>query len=177
MLTFTPLTKLDITALRKADDVCVHLNLDHPAGLVRAIKRADRQRDPFAQNAEHHVTAESCLDGYRCREAFLAGRIKCFASVTLYRDSNAASIFRTLRAGDAVVFRFYPDGECNGYAAAAHLHADQLYLDVYRNGKRVSTWLLDVLIAPENSARMCSGVPYSEYLQKAADRRAAYDAA
>ncbi len=176
MLTLAPLTKLDIVALRKADTVCVHLNLDNPAGLVRAIKRADRSKDPYAQDAEHRVTAECSLDGYRCREAFLAGRVKCYASFTVYRDSNAASILRTLRIDDAVVFRFYPDGECNGFAAAAHLHADALYLDVYRNGAKRATWLVDVQIAEESTVRMCSGVPYSEFLQKAADKRSAYAA-
>ncbi len=175
MLTLpTALTKIDVAALQKADDICVHLRPDCPEGIVRAIKRRRvTPKDPYAQDVDLRVTAAVVLEGYRAREAFERGTVRCFTSFTNYGavTSPVNSILRTLRAGDQLVFRFYADAEGNGYSAAAHLHADALYLDVYRKGHRHATWLLDVSICAENSTRMCQGVDYSEYLQKCADAR------
>lgn len=173
MLTLPPsIDKTDLAALLKADDICVHLTIDHPQGLVRAIKRKRHTpKDPFAQDVEHRVTATATIDNYRGQEAFDRGGVKCFELLGVYasQKSHVYSVLRTLRVGDQLVFRFYPDGHNNGYGAAGRIHVDALYLDVYRKGHLYAKWLLDTGVGENNSARMCSGVPFSKDHQKCAD--------
>ena len=58
------LTKLDIAAIRSADDLCVHLSSDRT--IVRLIKRKRvSEKDPFAQDVEHILPAAVQLYGYR----------------------------------------------------------------------------------------------------------------
>jgi hypothetical protein len=62
------LTKMDVAALRKGDVLCVHLTSQYPKGLVRVIKRADRnEANPFAQDQEHIIdgTAIEPVQGNR----------------------------------------------------------------------------------------------------------------
>ena len=163
------LTKTDIAALRKADDLTVHLSSRTPEGLVLAIKRKHRsEQDPFAQDIEHVLTATAALDGFRGQEQLKNGGAEFFAMVGLYhgQHGHASSVFRTLRAGDEITFRFYPDAHTNGYCAMSGLHGDILCLDVRRHGKRVASWELTSSICPSNSARMCRGVPNSESYER-----------
>lgn len=165
------LTKDDITAIRRADDICVHLGTRHPKGLVRLIKRKGYDAKPFDQDQEYvlssaHVTMETS-GGLAAIES---GAAECFAMAGIYHSqgTGVSSILKTLRVGDDLTFSFYPDGHSNGYVAAAGLHADCLYLHVRRGGKR-QTWEFDVSITANNSARMCRGVPQSRDYERAAD--------
>jgi hypothetical protein len=161
----TTLTKTDVTALRKCDDICVHLNSKSPGGLVRAIKRKGYGNpDPFATDLEHIVTAKVEIDTLRGRRALEAGDVHCFAMIGVFHSQHTgeSSILKTLRANDEITFRFYPDAHTNGYVAMGGLHADALYMDVRRDGKVIARWELDISIMPANSARMCRGVPNSE---------------
>jgi hypothetical protein len=168
----TTLTKIDVAALRKCDDICVHLGARHPDGLVRAIKRKGYGNpDPFATDIEHIVTAKVEIDTLRGRQALEAGDVQCFAMIGVYHSQHTgqSSILKTLRAGDEITFRFYPDAHTNGYVAMGGLHADVLYMDVRRDGKTVARWELDISITPANSARMCRGVPNSEHYNEEAE--------
>jgi hypothetical protein len=155
------LTKTDVAAFRKGDLVSVHLSDRHPNGVVRVVKNADRNNgNPFPQDAEHVVDAATVtVDGYGHRGAIESGSARCFGLVYLYhgQSTHASSVVKTLREGDEISFRFYPDGLSNQYVKDAGLHADVLYLDVRRNGKRAFEWKLVSSICPENTARMCQG--------------------
>lgn len=164
------LSKTDIAAIRRADDICIHLNKRHPNGLVRLIKRKGYNAKPFETDQEYileneHVTMETTSG----RDALERGVAECFSMSGIYHSqgSPVSSILKTLKAGDELTFSFYPDCHSQAYVAAAGLHADCLYLHVRRNGKR-QTWELESSITPENSARMCRGVPASEHYAKAA---------
>jgi hypothetical protein len=164
----TTLTKTDIAALRKCDSIAVHLSQHSPEGKVRAIKRAKKsERDPFAQDVEHVVTANVKINGGWCddmQDKIKKGHAACFALVNLYHEQRTpeSNVIHTLREGDEITFRFYPDAHSNGYVAQANLHADVLYLDVTRKGKRF-TWELDSGVCPDNSARMCHGLTSDSY--------------
>jgi hypothetical protein len=158
------LTKSDITAIRAADDICVHLGTRNPQGLVRLIKRKGYNAKPFETDQEYilesvTVTMETGLG----LSALESGAAECFAMAGIYHNqrSGVSSILKTLRVGDELTFSFYPDAGTNGYVAAAGLHADSLYLHVRRASGR-QTWELCDSICPNNSARMCRGVPNSE---------------
>jgi hypothetical protein len=164
------LSKTDIAAIRKADSLCIHLNARHPNGLVRLIKRKPYNAQPFETDQEYvlaneHVTMETTSG----RDALERGIAECFSLVSIYHSQGcpSSSILKTLRAGDELTFSFYPDCHSQMYVARAGLHADCLYLHVRRNGKR-HTFELESSICPENSARMCRGVPASESYAKAA---------
>jgi hypothetical protein len=174
----TALTKFDVAAIRHADALSVHLSSRNPEGLVRAVKRHQRtEKDPYAQDVAHTIDAAVVLDTMRGQEELKNGQAQFFASVGLYHSQHchASAVLRTLRAGDDISFRFYPDGHTNQYIAAAGLHGDLLKLQVRRNGKLIADWELTTSICPNNSARMCRGVPNSEHYARDAEnaRRAA----
>jgi hypothetical protein len=170
------LTKTDIAAIRKADDLCVHLGKQHGQGLVRLIKRKRYDSKPFETDQEYIL--ENVTVGMETglgAKALEAGTAQCFAMAGIYHDQSTpvASALKTLREGDELKFSFYPDCRSNGYVAAAGLHADCLYLHVRRNGKRVATWVVASSICPDNSARMCIGVPTDSFYDRAAEERRA----
>jgi hypothetical protein len=154
------LTKDDITAIRSANDICVHLNSRNPQGLVRLIKRKPYNAKPFETDQEHVLTATVNFETALGNNALESGAAECFAMAGIYHNQSSpvSSILKTLRVGDEITFSFYPDCHSNGYVAAAGLHADCLYLHVRRSGKR-QTWEFASSICPPNSARMCRGVP------------------
>jgi hypothetical protein len=163
------LTKNDISAIRNANDICVHLGKHNPSGLVRLIKRKAYNAKPFETDQEHvlegvKVTAETGS----AQTALENGAAEFFAMAGIYHDQGTpvSNILKSLRVGDELTFSFYPDGHSNGYVAASGLHADILYLYVYREGKRRTTWELAHSICPSNSARMCRGVPNSDYYDR-----------
>jgi hypothetical protein len=166
------LTKDDIHAIRNADDICVHLGSHNPQGLVRLIKRKPYNAKPFETDKEHVLQdVRVTMETIRGVDAVERGVAECFAMAGIYHDQGTpvSSILKTLRVGDELTFSFYPDGHCNGYIAAAGLHADILYLRVTRNGKR-HTWELTTSICATNSARMCRGVPDADSYAKDAER-------
>lgn len=145
------LTKDDIHAIRKADDICIHLNARNPEGLVRLIKRKPYNAKPFDCDQEHVLPAT----------VRMATRVtaECFAMTNAkFESSGVGSILKTLRAGDELRFQFWPDAQGNQYTKDAGLYADSVYLDVIRDGKRVARWDIDSSITPDNSARMCRNI-------------------
>jgi hypothetical protein len=169
------LTKTDIAALRKADQICIHLNAQFPQGRVVLIKRKAFNAAPFETDQEYPL--ENCevrIETTRGRDALERGTAQCFELVYLYHSQNtpASSIVKSLRAGDEIAFCFHPDYHTNGYVADAGLHADTLLLRVNRANKYF-THELDNSICADNSARMCRGVPNgSDYQRMADDKRA-----
>ena len=147
------LTKQDIQAIHKADDIVVYLDANNPTGLVKLIKRRDWNK-PFSEDQDWVINATASIDS-----GFKDG-IHCFAmcNVKQFHYSGASSIMATLRAGDECNFRFWPDAHTNKYTANADLHGDVLYLDVRRDGKLHRTWEFEHSICPDNTARMCKGV-------------------
>lgn len=164
------LTKDDIAAIRKADMLSVHLSSQNPQGLVRLIKNKPHNAGPFETDQEYHwQNVKVIVETMMGTNAVQRGVAQCHELVYFYHDQGtpASSIMKTLRVGDEITLSFYPDAHSNGYVAAAGLHADALYLHVRRNGKRQS-WKLAVSICPDNSARMCHGVPKSSDYDEAA---------
>lgn len=167
------LTKNDITAFRKADQIVVHLS--DLGARVALVKRKPYNAEPFETDQEYKL--ENCevrLETTRGREALANGSARCFELVYLYHDqhTHASSVVKSLRAGDEIAFCFAPDHHTNGYVADAGLHADALLLRINRANKYL-TFELENSIGPNNSARMCFGVPKDpSYDRMASDRRA-----
>lgn len=165
------LTKTDIAAIRRADDICIHLNSRNPNGLVRLIKRKRYNAAPFETDQEYVLeNASVTVETASARTVLENGTGEFFSMSGIYHSQGApvSSILKTLREGDQIRFSFYPDCHSNAYVASAGLHADCLYLYVTRNGKR-QTWEFESSICPANSARMCRGVPASRDYDNAAN--------
>lgn len=167
----TALTKFDVAAIRKADAIVVHLSSS--LNKVRLIKRRDTSK-PFSEDQEHVLPAEVTVYGYHGQNALTNGAQFCAHQSIYHRQiCKAATILRQLRVGDEPVFEFYPDANSNGYLAAAGLHADVCNLKIRRNGKIVAVFELTDSVCPDNSARMCRGVPATESYRAAAKERLA----
>jgi hypothetical protein len=168
----TTLTTNDIYALRHADDICVHLNLQHSTGLVRLIKRKPYNAKPFETDQEHVLTATVKLYGHRGRNELESGAAQFFAMRGVYHNQHTALsyLLKALRVGDELEFTFWPDAHTNSYVAAAGLHADVLYLRAYRKGRVSFDVEIETSICPDNSARMCKGVPNSESYKRDAEQ-------
>lgn len=157
------LTKEDVYAIRHADDICVHLTAKHPKGLVRLIKRKPYYNaKPFETDQEHELHATVAMDNaWKHGPMVESGAVQCFAMAGIYHEqqTHVSSVLKTLRVGDELRFRFYPDAHTTQYGEELGLHGDSLYLDVYRDGKRKACFELETSMCPDNSARMCRGVP------------------
>jgi hypothetical protein len=147
---------MDIAALRACDRVVVAM--DKPgSNRVYAIKEnRPSERDPFAKDIEYCISAPITVDRWETPDT-----ARCFAYLNNYRNqlTHDSSILALLRAGDGVIFEFCPDYHSNGYIAAAGLHADALTVKVYKGDKMVARYEIDQCCCPDNTARMCRGIP------------------
>lgn len=163
------LTKDDVRALRQANRLVVHLSAQYHDGdgLVRLVKdETDELKEketvlpiPVREEQQYYVDGKVGIRGQN------------FAHVSLYQNfattPPATSVLRSLRAGDKVSLAFNADAGTNTYVARAGLHADALWLYVARKGsKSHETYVLDESVCPENSARMCQGHDYSEFIKR-----------
>jgi hypothetical protein len=150
------LTKEDISHLRVADDISVSYRPKETRVVVRK-KNPKYGHAPFAERELEYVLPVLVTD-------YSGKASRCFESVPLWRYSTgsaAATAIDSLKVGDEVEFQFYPDHSTNAYAGNARLHVDALFLYVTRGKKRFE-YLLEVSVCPDNSARMCQGVPFTD---------------
>lgn len=155
------LTKLDIAAIRRADDLVVSL-AEGKTQVTLTKKKRYNDPDPFAQDIRYTMDAPVTLDGWHRRDETKTAR--CFSYVTIFHSqhTHTSSVLNTLRAGDQISFRFWPDAHSNTNMARAMLHGDVLYLDIYRKGQRFAEFEIDHSNGPDNSARMCRNVKNTE---------------
>ena len=151
------LTKMDISAVRKADNLAV--NLYEGNQMVRAIKRFPAtDSNPFAHDVEHRIAAPVVLrTGWR-QEA--GSNVHCFELLYMYQDQKTPTtcVLNTLRVGDGVKFVFHADYHRTPGLAESPFHADTLLLEVYRADKLHAKFELHTSICPDNTARMVKGV-------------------
>ncbi len=152
------LTAMDLKALRAANDISVHLNARFPDGRVIACKDNPQYgKDPFAERDIEYVVPIPVTEDKKAQSNF--------ASFGLYRHGgfgHAASVIDCLKVGDEVSFIFRADGGANQNNAPVGLHVDQLWLHAVRGGKKRLEFVVCTCICPENTARMCKGVPFTE---------------
>ena len=166
------LTKTDIAALRKGDDLIVRID-GKTGGRAMVVKRKPYySKDPFATDVYHDLTATVGMESLRGDQEMRDGHVHAFAMIGIYHNqhTDTSAILRSLKAGDEIRFTFWADGHSNGYIAAAGLHADVLYLNHYRNGKLLAKWEIATSVTPNNSARMVKGVPSGASYHDAARR-------
>jgi hypothetical protein len=168
-MSYYELTKFDVAALAQCDTLSVHLSNSGGAEAPRvwATKRIEKtERNPFAQDADHHMAVPVRINtGLGYGHALDTAEARCWAYLTNYKSTecHVASVLRTLRAGDAIAFEFYPDSGSTRALAQSGFHGDSLRLIVERKGRKdgATRDLFEMCrsVAPDNSARMCKGIP------------------
>lgn len=78
--------------------------------------------------------------------------LKCWGNTSHYCH-EFVTFKNYLRKGDKIRLVYQPDHGTNGYVRAAGLHCDYLMCEVVR-GEKITRFILDVSICPNNSARM-----------------------
>lgn len=167
----TGLSKNDIKALKQADRVALfHLrttDFRKGEGLVRCIKDISNPGPFGPREKEHEVPVVSFISSVA-----EPATVKAFELIHVSQyNQEWQTIVGLLRAGDEIELHWSADNFANGYVEAAdvvrdcgagghvgkQLHADALHLKVCRNGKQKYSFLLEVSICPNNTARMIQG--------------------
>ena len=155
------LTKMDLAAIRQCD--YMHVSLVAGESKVRACKRKERsEKEPFAEDAQIYldipVTSYTRFDATHSQTKM--GTLLYHYPAETGRN-HLASVLSLLRVGDKVGFQFYPDAHSTQNTREAGLHGDVLRLLIER-GKQRLCFEVATSMCPENSARMCQGVPYTD---------------
>lgn len=151
----TPLSKIDLAALRKADSMCFDLYRrdDEIISRIRAIKRHEPSpADPYARDIEHPIDVNHVVVDYDNSTYDAVYEAFHMSHSSQYSDT-LQTILRLLRAGDELTL-YWVAGNSNGYLEEANLYRDELKLVVMRGGKRALTFNVDTSICANNTARM-----------------------
>lgn len=150
------LTATDLKALRTAN-TCICF--DHACsnewgvgqGKIRCFRSVEpKKNDPYPQDdLQYKIGVYSKVTDYGgCRDRT---KLTAYAHIPTYRET-LQTVLHFLRAGDTLTLGWIRDNHSD-YTREAGIHHDQFYLNVSR-GKKNYSFLLDVSITPNNSARM-----------------------
>lgn len=141
-----PLSAEDVKALRNATMVA----FDHVSNgehRLRAI--IEKRNGVFETRGELKIPARSYITKYDDQREYNAA----YALIQSAQFNDEwRTVAKTLRAGDVLSMEWRANS--NGYVRDAGLNLDELMLHVYRENKRVGSYLLVVSVCPDNSARM-----------------------
>src|SRR5581483_1434036 len=157
------LSPMALRALREADDLVIVARRNRTDATVqetahmRASKRVEN-RGPFDDHERTYV-----IDGLRANFVTYGRPIPDAVTATGHVGSCRVqeewrTIAKLLRPGDVLTIRVSVYGG-NEYAKNAGLHHDEMYLDVYRKGKKHYAFHLADTLAPANMARMVRPTP------------------
>jgi hypothetical protein len=166
------LTKHDLTGLRDCDHVSLVWNPEkYENGILRMSRSVSLERDgaerTVAQLAKSEVWSRSYVGAYsidydRVVECDLAARISSYVGTAqsaycpIYSDGAWSTIVSLLRVGDELGLRFVGANDSENMRSVRY-HRDECYLIVKR-GEKHMTFLVDVQVGPNNTARMVQTV-------------------
>jgi len=172
----TGLTKLDISAMRKADDnVCFFYNEDQNTDERKQHKFAEtggtivlhKTNKSYGKSAfeerttAHEIAVKTHFVGYKNSDGeTLKNRAKkCFAMLIYPNscDSLWNIVSKVAKVGDQLTLEWIANNDNNYIRDTANnvkLNVDHLYLIIKRKGKTYGRFLLNTSICPNNSARM-----------------------
>lgn len=142
------LTKDDITAMRRANRVSFH----HREGKSSITAVKENRGSEVFQGGE----ATRSID---CRAQIQSSdrvdKVRCFETIHSAQSSEEwRTIAALLRPADEVELHWYRDAGTTQNLTERQLHADRLYLGVYRKGKKALSFFVEECVCPDNSARM-----------------------
>jgi len=141
-----PLGAEDVKALRNATMVAFDHSPNGEHGL-RAI--IEKRNGAFETRGELKIAARSYIQRYSDKREYDRG----YALIQSAQFNDEwRTVARAIRAGDVLSMEWRANS--NGYVRDAGLNLDELILHVYRDSKRIGSYLLVVSVCPDNSARM-----------------------
>lgn len=151
------LSRLDITALKKADDI-VFIQRDGES-YIRAIKRrtdAEKEKNPWSEDREHRINTDGELRDYKSE--FMQNNWSAFQMFSSAQYSRQWQTFAGfLRPLDQITLMWAANNNSQ-ILDEAGLHNDMLRLHVKRITKSNKTknfvFLMDVTTSKNNTARM-----------------------
>ena len=143
-----------VRALRKCDRLAVTLNVARGYQRVSILNDGPEGTEDIDIDLPAPITVEGYYRG-------LPAGATAFALVYNYyrQHSHVSSVLRTLKAGDAIKFHFYPDALSTIALRDSGFHGDALYVHVYRNGSVYARFELAHVVSSVESVRMCRGFP------------------
>ncbi len=169
------LCKEDLKAMRLADSVSFHYNGEAEGSKIHCSKRV-RDVGPYDDREKHwDVIVQSTFGTVSMCSDHGKKPSSCFEMMfgTQFHQ-EWQTVVSCLKVGDELTLHWVADGQSTGYSKRCRItetndngesyspgmgmaiHADCLYLKVKRGEKRLS-FLLDVSLCPDNSARMIRG--------------------
>ena len=142
------LTADDVKALRSATMVA----FDHKRDNEHQLRAIIEQRNgAFETRGELPIPAHSHIETYGDNDYDRYHSGYALIQSAQFND-QWRTVAKTLRAGDTVSMEWRANS--NGYTRDAGLYLDELVVHVYRDSKRVGSYMLVVSICPDNTARM-----------------------
>lgn len=141
------LDKIDVSALRKANDICFH----HRGG-EHYIRCLFRPSEDTPYETERRIDVEGRIRAYD--QDVPTDRRDAFHMLHGSRMNPVwTTIASLLRGGDELVL-VWVAGNDSEVVREAGLHQDELMLLVHRGGKPKWTFLIDARTCPDNTARL-----------------------
>lgn len=154
------LDKIDIAALRKAEDVCFFHREDR--SYIRAIKRAPQATtaNPFLTEQVREIDCGTDWHDFEGSDG-ISREPPYFDGFAMVNNSRYADIWPTLstllKPGDTLTLSWRRGAWNSEVVRQAGLHGDVLYLQIHR-GKHTLTFFVDHSMGPDNTARMIRNV-------------------
>jgi hypothetical protein len=159
MATSTPLSAIQVAALRKADRVAfIHHGQDSMIRAVKDIPATEAQ--PFAADAVNEIEVGSRWDDYGSPHlsAWDVAEYRGFEMVYNWTESVWRTIAGLLKKGDLLSLEWRRDAATTEALKAVGMHGDELRLIVTRPGHKPMIFLLSSKVCADSMARMITGV-------------------
>lgn len=149
-----PLTKQDVAAIRKADDIDARLD-QYGQHWIHCIKRrtpAELDDDPYLEDQVYKILVGGGVTSYEAYEAPLVA----YGDISK-RYGHCTAFKHLVRVGDIVRLVWVRGNNCQ-YLTEKNLTRDELHVSIVRatdkNGRRPIEFTTDVRVTPNNTARM-----------------------
>lgn len=160
-ITTEPLTREHIRELRKADRVSfTHSQSGHRIRVTRPVSQGSQDEISI------EIPVDSVVNGMTGVENAEEFRKNCNCHLLLWANCGFHSrqwgtVAELLKPGDHIILHWGRDYHTNENTRKADLHADRLELQVVRRDRRKYSFLIEVQICPDNTARMIRNGPFN----------------
>jgi len=147
METTQAITKLDISAMKKADYICFRYNARNKLSQIDCVKEI--KDEPFGYSK--HYSIDVCI----ISNGSIGNGITGYASISYSSDNlKWQTIVSQIRIGDTIKLHWYRNAGESNLLKEHGIVCDYLYLRVYR-GKKIFEYFIDACNSTaDSSARM-----------------------
>ena len=157
METTQAITKLDISAMKKADYICFRYNARNKLSQIDCVKEI--KDEPFGYSKHYSIDVGIISNGNNGKGIMTNGSngngITGYASISYSSDNlKWQTIVSQIRIGDTIKLHWYRNAGESNLLKEHGIVCDYLYLRVYR-GKKIFEYFIDACNSTaDSSARM-----------------------